>query len=214
MKPSPFAPETFASLPPLTGVRLAAAEAGIRYKNRKDVLLVLLPGGHAGGWRSDALEDIVGPGRLVPAAIGAWAGAGAGGEFRQRQCLYRHARLGNGRDHRRTGGQRARRAGRRRSSSRLPASSASRSPPGKFEGVLERLAGEAVEDGFADAARTIMTTDTFPKLASRTTEIGGVTVTLNGIAKGSGMIAPDMATMLAFIFTDAAVGARPRCRRC
>ena len=92
-------------------------------------------------------------------------------------------------------------------------------PPGKFEGVLERLAAEAVEDGFADAAATIMTTDTFPKLASRTTEIGGVTVTLNGIAKGSGMIAPDMATMLAFIFTDArdcraraSGAAQPPCR--
>jgi glutamate N-acetyltransferase/amino-acid N-acetyltransferase len=64
-----------------------------------------------------------------------------------------------------------------------------------------------VEDGFAEAARTIMTTDTFAKLASRTADIGGVPVTLNGIAKGSGMIAPDMATMLGFIFTDAAVAA-------
>ena len=50
-----------------------------------------------------------------------------------------------------------------------------------------------------------MTTDTYPKMATRTAKIGGVSVTINGIAKGSGMIAPDMATMLAFVFTDAAI---------
>src|SRR6185503_14962388 len=70
-----------------------------------------------------------------------------------------------------------------------------------------RLAGEAAESGFQDAAHAIMTTDTFPKLGSRQAEIGGVTVTLNGIAKGSGMIAPDMATMLGFLFTDAPLAA-------
>jgi glutamate N-acetyltransferase/amino-acid N-acetyltransferase len=80
-------------------------------------------------------------------------------------------------------------------------------PPGRFEAVMGKLAANATEDGFADAARTIMTTDTFPKLACRKVELGGKTVTLNGIAKGSGMIAPDMATMLAFIFTDAAITA-------
>ena len=58
------------------------------------------------------------------------------------------------------------------------------------------------------AARAMMTTDTFPKLASQTARLGGKTVTLNGIAKGSGMIAPDMATMLAFVVTDAAIPAR------
>ena len=63
-------------------------------------------------------------------------------------------------------------------------------------------------DGMADwqaAARAIMTTDTFPKLASASAKFGNQTVTLTGIAKGSGMIAPDMATMLAFVFTDAAL---------
>ena len=55
------------------------------------------------------------------------------------------------------------------------------------------------------AALGIMTTDTFPKLATRQAEIDGVAITINGIAKGAGMIAPDMATMLAFLFTDAAI---------
>jgi glutamate N-acetyltransferase/amino-acid N-acetyltransferase len=67
--------------------------------------------------------------------------------------------------------------------------------------AVERLSAEAWEP----AARAIMTTDTFPKGAAATAEIDGVAVRLNGFAKGSGMIAPDMATMLAYVFTDAAL---------
>jgi glutamate N-acetyltransferase / amino-acid N-acetyltransferase len=77
--------------------------------------------------------------------------------------------------------------------------------PGKFVGLLAGLAENAQADAYEMAARAIMTTDTFPKLATRSCEIDGVSVTLNGIAKGAGMIAPDMATMLAFLFTDAAI---------
>ena len=60
----------------------------------------------------------------------------------------------------------------------------------KFEGVFERLVTEASQDGCLGAARAIMTTDTFPKVATRTIDLGGVAVTLNGMAKGAGMIAP------------------------
>jgi glutamate N-acetyltransferase/amino-acid N-acetyltransferase len=77
--------------------------------------------------------------------------------------------------------------------------------PKKFVGLLGELARNARADAFEDAARAIMTTDTYPKLATREAEIGGVKVTLNGFAKGAGMIAPDMATMLAFLFTDAPI---------
>jgi glutamate N-acetyltransferase/amino-acid N-acetyltransferase len=70
---------------------------------------------------------------------------------------------------------------------------------------LPQLFATLSTDAWAQAARAIMTTDTFPKAATRKARLGGVTVTLNGIAKGSGMIAPDMATMLSFIFTDAAL---------
>lgn len=80
-------------------------------------------------------------------------------------------------------------------------------PAERFAGVLADCAARA-EDGpaaWTAAARAIMTTDTFPKLATRTAEIDGVRVTINGIAKGAGMIAPDMATMLSFVFTDAAL---------
>jgi len=74
--------------------------------------------------------------------------------------------------------------------------------------IVEKLPGLArslSSGAWEGAARAIMTTDTFPKGASATARIGGRTVTIAGIAKGSGMIAPDMATMLAYVFTDAAV---------
>ena len=82
-----------------------------------------------------------------------------------------------------------------------------------FDGVMETLVANAEGGGWLDAAKAIMTTDTFPKVATATAAIGKATVTINGIAKGAGMIAPDMATMLAFVFTDAAIAAPP-CRRC
>jgi glutamate N-acetyltransferase/amino-acid N-acetyltransferase len=76
---------------------------------------------------------------------------------------------------------------------------------GKIAARLGAMAARAAPDAYEDAARAIMTTDTYPKLATRKAAIDGVEVTINGIAKGAGMIAPDMATMLAFIFTDAAI---------
>ena len=72
-----------------------------------------------------------------------------------------------------------------------------------------RLAARVRPTGWREAAEAIMTTDTFPKLACKEGKVGGVPVRLLGVAKGSGMIAPDMATMLAFIVTDAAIGSRP-----
>lgn len=77
----------------------------------------------------------------------------------------------------------------------------------RIEAVLADTAKAAAPGRWEEAARAIMTTDTFPKGATRTVRIGGVPVTISGIAKGAGMIAPDMATMLAFIFTDAAISA-------
>jgi len=75
----------------------------------------------------------------------------------------------------------------------------------KFVPVMQGLAARAKAGDFLAAARAIMTTDTFAKVATATARIGKATVTVNGIAKGAGMIAPDMATMLSFIFTDAAI---------
>ena len=77
----------------------------------------------------------------------------------------------------------------------------------KFNGVLGTLAQQAAPDDWMAAAKAIMTTDTYPKVATATVKLGKAKVTINGMAKGSGMIAPDMATMLAFVFTDAPIAA-------
>jgi glutamate N-acetyltransferase/amino-acid N-acetyltransferase len=77
----------------------------------------------------------------------------------------------------------------------------------KFDGVLQTLASVAGPGQFLDAAKAIMTTDTFPKVATAKAKIGRTEVAINGIAKGAGMIAPDMATMLSFVFTDAPIAA-------
>jgi len=74
-----------------------------------------------------------------------------------------------------------------------------------FDGVMTDLVAAGTPGAYLDAAKAIMTTDTFPKLATAKARLGGTTVTINGFAKGAGMIAPDMATMLSFIFTDAPI---------
>ena len=75
----------------------------------------------------------------------------------------------------------------------------------KFAHLLDGLAKSAKPDAWEVAARAIMTTDTFPKLVTRRVRLGDVEVVINGFAKGAGMIAPDLATMLVYFFTDAAV---------
>ena len=204
--PSPFAPDHPPDLPALPGVRLACAEAGIRYQNRKDVLLVILP------------EGTQAAGVLTRSKT-----ASAPVDWCRKQLGHSHARavvVNSGNANAFTGmrGQEivettaalaAEAAGCKPEEVFLASTGVIGEPipPGRFEAVMGKLAADAAENGFADAARTIMTTDTYPKLASRQVEFGGKIITLNGIAKGSGMIAPDMATMLAFIFTDAAIAA-------
>src|SRR6202022_1392855 len=77
----------------------------------------------------------------------------------------------------------------------------------KFNGVLGTLAENAAPGEWMGAAKAIMTTDTFPKVATSTVKLGKAKVTINGMAKGAGMIAPDLATMLAFVFTAAPIAA-------
>jgi glutamate N-acetyltransferase/amino-acid N-acetyltransferase len=79
--------------------------------------------------------------------------------------------------------------------------------PAKFAGVVADAVSRAADEPWLAAAKAIMTTDTYPKVATRQAALGEATVTINGFAKGAGMIAPDMATMLAFLFTDAAIAA-------
>ena len=207
---SPLAPATHPDLPPIPGVRIATAQAGIRYAGRTDVLWVALDAGtQAAGvftrskcpsapvdWCREALRAGGGAARALV------VNSGNANAFTGRK----------GRDAVRLTADIAGRAGGCAPESVFVASTGVIGEPldaGKFEGVLAACAAsaEAGNAAWTAAAHAIMTTDTFPKLATRRAEIGGVPVTINGIAKGAGMIAPDMATMLAFVFTDAALPA-------
>jgi glutamate N-acetyltransferase/amino-acid N-acetyltransferase len=205
---SPFAPKELAQLPAIDGVRFAACAAGIRYPGRTDLLLALFdPGTSVAGvlTRSKTASAPVewcrarlahGMGRALVVNSGN-ANAFTGRRGRETVKLTAEAA--------------AAAAGCLEADIYLASTGVIGEPldPAKFTGLLAGLAEEAVPDGFEQAARAIMTTDTFPKLATRRAEIEGVPVTINGIAKGAGMIAPDMATMLAFLFTDAAIEPAP-----
>ncbi|MBV9079089.1 MAG: bifunctional glutamate N-acetyltransferase/amino-acid acetyltransferase ArgJ [Methylobacteriaceae bacterium] len=203
---SPLAPAHLPILPAIPGVRLATAEAGIRYKGRTDVLLALLdPGTEVAGvftrsrcpsapveWCRERL-----PGGQARALVVNSGNANAFTGLKGREAVAL------------TAGIAAEAAACRPEEVFLASTGVIGEPldARKFAGVLDRCAAGATPDAWPDAARAIMTTDTCPKLATRRVRIGDVEVTLNGIAKGAGMIAPDMATMLAFVFTDAAVAA-------
>ncbi|HJE25340.1 MAG TPA: bifunctional glutamate N-acetyltransferase/amino-acid acetyltransferase ArgJ [Methylorubrum populi] len=204
---SPLAPAVTPSLPDIAGVRLATAQAGIRYKNRTDVLYVALAEGtQAAGvftrsrcpsapvdWCRDALKTGKGARALVVNSGNANAFTGSKG----REAVTLTAEIA---------GQAA---GCPPEAVMIASTGVIGEPldARKFEGVLADCAAraEGSAEAWAQAAKAIMTTDTFPKLATRRVEIDGVPVTINGIAKGAGMIAPDMATMLSFVFTDAAL---------
>lgn len=193
-------------LPPVAGVKLATAAAGIRYQGRTDVLLVALAAGStvAGVFTRN----------LCPGAPVSWCRQNlAGGQARGLVVNAGNANVFTG-----TLGVQAVEATAKAASTHLHAEPeqiflastgviGEALPAEKIVAVMESLADDLQPDRFAQAARAIMTTDTFPKAATRTAMIGNTQVRINGIAKGSGMIAPDMATMLSFIFTDAAIEA-------
>lgn len=203
-KVSPFAPVQVPVLPPIEGVRLAACEAGIRYAGRTDLLLALFE-------PSTAVAGVFTTSKTASAAV-EWC------REHVRHGMARALVVNSGNANAFTG-MRGREAVAEtvRATARIAecldadvyvaSTGVIGEPldPSKFVGFLAGLAERAQPDAYEIAARAIMTTDTFPKLATRTCEIGGVTVTLNGIAKGAGMIAPDMATMLSFLFTDAPI---------
>lgn len=203
---SPLAPTHYPDLPALEGVRFATAEAGIRYKNRTDVLLVALDAGtQAAGvltrskcpsapvdWCRTVLKKGTARGLVVNSGnANAFTGK-TGAEAVAQTAHIAAAALNCAPD------------------DILLASTGVIGEPldaTKFEGVLQDCVKRAASTPWIEPARAIMTTDTFPKVATKRVKIDGVEVTLNGIAKGAGMIAPDMATMLSFIFTDAPIGA-------
>ena len=199
---SPLAPKSFISMPALRGVRMTTASAGIKYKNRTDVLLMVFdkPAAVAGVFtRSKCPSAPVdfcrvnlphGSARAVVVNSGN-ANAFTGLKGRQATEL--------------TAKSAASAVGCGENEVYLASTGVIGEPldATKFAGVLDTMAKDAVGDFWFEAAKAIMTTDTYPKVATRSAEIGGVKVTINGIAKGAGMIAPDMATMLSFVVTDA-----------
>ena len=207
---SPFAPARFPDLPEVKGVRFAAVNAGVRYTTgRLDVMLAELASGSvmAGTftrsatraapvlWCEDRIAAASGPSdaplAIVVNAGNANAFTGVNGAHSVQTVMdATGAVLG------------------------VPASNCYMAstgvigeplPPERITSKLELLRDGLAPGATEDAARAIMTTDTFPKGASAKVDIDGAPVTVMGFAKGSGMIAPDMGTMLVFVFTDAAV---------
>jgi glutamate N-acetyltransferase/amino-acid N-acetyltransferase len=201
---SPLAPKEFIDPPAIEGVRLATGSAGIKYQGRTDVLLAAFDKGAAVAgvftkskcpsapveWCRKQVKRGV--------ALGLVVNSGNANAFTGK----------NGKDQVRFTTEIAAKAIGCKPADVFIASTGVIGEPldaSKFAHLLDGLVGKAIADGFDAAARAIMTTDTYPKLATRTATIGDTTVTINGICKGAGMIAPDMATMLCFIFTDAAI---------
>jgi glutamate N-acetyltransferase / amino-acid N-acetyltransferase len=202
---SPLAPASHPDMPEIAGVRFATAEAGIKYRNRTDVLLALLDRGTVAAGVFTRSK--------CPSAPVDWCRANlARGAARALVVNSGNANTFTGLKGkaavRRTAEIAAKAAGCKPSEVFLASTGVIGEPldAAKFEGVLEDCAGRVRPGPWLDAAKAIMTTDTFPKVATRTAAIGGVEVRIAGVAKGAGMIAPDMATMLSFVFTDAAIG--------
>ena len=199
---SPLAPKSYPAMPVVDGLRMATASAGIKYKNRTDVLLMVFD-------RPASVAGVFTRSKCPSAPV----------DFCRKNLPHGVARavvVNSGNANAFTGAK-------GREATELTAKSASEAvgcgenevylastgvigeplDATKFAGVLGAMAGEGTGDFWLEAAKAIMTTDTYPKVATQSAEIDGVRVTINGIAKGAGMIAPDMATMLSFVATDA-----------
>ena len=192
---SPLAPKTTPDIPPLDGVRFAAGMAGMRYAGRTDVMLALIDEGTtvAGVFTKSK----------CPSAPVDWCRT----QLKGGKAYALLVNSGNANAFTGKAGARAVKL-----SAQLLASAAGIKEKhifiastgvigepldaSKFQGKLTPLIAQAKPENWLEAARAIMTTDTFPKLATRKAIISGVEVTLSGFAKGAGMIAPDMATML------------------
>jgi glutamate N-acetyltransferase/amino-acid N-acetyltransferase len=203
---SPLAPRSYPDLPPIEGVRFATAEAGIKYRNRTDVLLMAFDEG-------TAAAGVLTRSRCSSAAVD-WCRANLpGGKARGLVVNSGNANAFTGVKGRESVEQTAEYAARALGCSTADIFLASTGvigeplPAEKFAGVLDEAATRLAPTPWIEAAKAIMTTDTYPKLAGGVIEIDGIEVKINGIAKGSGMIAPDMATMLSFVVTDMPVSA-------
>ncbi len=207
---SPLAPASFPDLPPIAGVEFAACQAGVRYAIRKDVMLVCLAPGTtiAGAFtrsttRSGCVRDC-----QTKLATRVPQGAGAAIIVNSGNSNAFTGKIGDKAVAEVTNAT-ARALG-------IPASRVFSSSTGvigeplpyeKITVAIPDLVKDLRPDAIAMAAQAMMTTDTFPKGATASVQGEGGMVHISGIAKGSGMIAPDMATMLVYIFTDATISA-------
>lgn len=206
LKVSPLAPAAFPAMPPLAGLEITTGACGLRYRDRSDVCIMAMePGTTVAGvltrsltasapvlWCREALKH--GSARAVVVNSGnANAFTGAAGTGSVERTVAAVADL----------------VGCRAEEVFVASTGVIGEPlpDERLTGALAELAKGLRPDAWPEAAAAIMTTDTYPKGATRRTEIGGKPVTINGIAKGSGMIAPDMATMLSFLATDASLPA-------
>jgi glutamate N-acetyltransferase/amino-acid N-acetyltransferase len=203
---SPLAPSNFPEMPEIAGVRMATAAAGIRYKGRTDVLLALFDKGTtvAGVFTKskcpsaavDWCRDKIKAGKARALVVNSGNANAFTGRTGRDATRYTAASTGK--------------AANCRPGEVLLASTGVIGEPldaRAFDRVMDDLVAAAKPGHFEAAAGAIMTTDTFPKGATATAKLGDTLVTICGIAKGAGMIAPDMATMLSFVFTDAPIAA-------
>jgi glutamate N-acetyltransferase / amino-acid N-acetyltransferase len=202
---SPLAPKTYPDLPTVAGVRFATIAAGVRYAGRTDVMMALFD-------RPAAVAGVFTRSKCPSAPVDWCRAQLSGGKAR---ALI----VNSGNANAFTGGvgaaavvhvaeAAAKAIGGARESEIFMASTGVIGEPldaTRITKVLGALVADAREDGLLAAAKAIMTTDTYPKIATARVKLGDGEVVINGIAKGAGMIAPDMATMLAYVFTDAAV---------
>ncbi|MEP4031305.1 bifunctional glutamate N-acetyltransferase/amino-acid acetyltransferase ArgJ [Roseibium polysiphoniae] len=201
---SPLAPKSYPDMPDLDGVRFATAEAGIKYKGRTDVLLASLDEG-------TAVAGVFTRSKCSSAPVDWCKSILSNGHARGLLVNSGNANAFTGKKGKSAVELSAKIAARALACDPAEVFLASTGVIGepldaeKFEDVIDELAAAEKPASWLDAAKAIMTTDTYPKVATASVDIDGETITLNGMAKGAGMIAPDMATMLSFIFTDAAI---------
>ena len=206
MKISPLAPASFPKLPIISGVTFATAAAGIKYAGRTDVMLASIAAGStvAGVFTRSATS----------AACVLDCQSKIGGDMSQGAAILVNS--GNANAFTGTAGQASvdRICAAVAVGLGVPTSAVFTSSTGvigevlpdhKITECIDALAGSLGEDALENAAKAIMTTDTYAKGSTASVEINGKTVKISGIAKGSGMVAPDMATMLVYIFTDAKI---------
>lgn len=203
-KISPLAPKQIPDMPALNGVRMATAKAGIKYQGRTDLLFMVFdePANVAGVFtRSKCPSAPVDHCRKALShgkARGVVVNSGNANAFTGKKGVV-------------TTDQTAKAAANALHAHENEIFLASTGVIGepmdasRFTGLLHQMAIDALPDNWLEAAKAIMTTDTFPKLATRSIQFGEQTIVINGIAKGAGMIAPDMATMLSFVVTDAPI---------